>query len=593
MNSIKETLSGNGEIVLKGIPAAPGIAIGQAYLYTKQVPVVEERVLQDHEVETEIERLRHAIAKAEKELNKILSFAQQKLGDAKAKIFEAQVMILHDPYLNETFIKRIHTEKKNAEYIVSTEIEKYRKLMLAASDEYMHERAHDVDDLKNRIIRNLQEEKLISRLEGSPIVISHALTPADTVILSRNEIRGYATDTGGITSHASLLSRSLKLPAVVGLGGATDRVTTGDTVILDGYAGVLVIHPTRERIEEYEAKRERFLQFEAKLSGLKDLPPKTRDGRTVELSANIEFEEEIEFVHVQGAQGIGLYRTETLLMGRNVFPSEDEQFENYKKIAGLVYPQSVIIRTFDIGGDRIEPQGIEEENPFLGWRGIRISLDRPELFLDQLRAMLRASTRKNLAIMFPMVSDVSEVRRAKVYVERAKEELKARKVRFDEKVRIGVMIEVPSAALMAAEIAKEVDFLSIGTNDLIQYTLAVDRGNSIVSKLYQELHPAVLRSIKHIVDASHKQGKWVGMCGEMAGDPLATILLLGLGLDEFSVIPAVLPEIKKIIRSVQYKDAQRIAKKAMTFSTEDEVEAYLTSAIRKMCPDIPLPSNNL
>lgn len=588
-----ERKSNTVEIILQGVPAAPGIAIGQAYLYTKQVPVVEERMLADREVEGEIERLHHAIAKAEKELNKILSFAQQKLGDAKAKIFEAQVMILHDPYLNDTLIGRIQTEKKNAEYIVGTEVEKYRALMFAASDEYMHERAHDVDDLKNRIIRNLQEEKLISRLEGSPIIISHALTPADTMILSRNEILGYATDLGGITSHASLLARSLRLPAVVGLGEATASVATADTVILDGYAGVLVVHPTRERIEEYEAKRERFYQFEAKLAGLKDLPAETPDGHTVELSANIEFEEEVEFIQVQGAQGVGLYRTESLLMGRSVFPSEDEQFENYKKIADRIYPQTVIMRTFDIGGDKIDPQNVEEENPFLGWRGIRISLDRPELFLNQLRAILRASTRKNLAVMFPMVTNVGEVRQAKEYVERAKAELKARSVRFDENLRVGVMIEIPAAALMAGEIAREVDFLSIGTNDLIQYTLAVDRGNSIVSRLYQEFHPAVLRSIQYIIDAGHKQKKWVGMCGEMAGDPLMTILLLGMGLDEFSVIPAFLPEIKKIIRSVNYKEARRIAKKAMTFSTEDEVEAYLTGAFRKMCPDIPLPANNL
>lgn len=581
------------EIVLKGVPASPGIAIGQAYLYVKYVPVVEERSLLDGEVEMEIERLRHAIDKANKELNKILSFAQQKLGDAKAKILEAQVMIINDRYLLESIIARIKTEKKNAEYVVSTEIEKYRKLMLAAPDEYMHERAHDVDDLKNRIVRNLQEEKLISRLQGSPIIVSHALTPADTVILSRNETLGYATDTGGITSHASLIARSLKLPAVVGLSEATKHVKTGDTVILDGYSGVLVVHPTRERIREYEAKRRRFLEFEAKLADLKDLPAKTLDGKSVELSANVEFEDEIEFVQIQGAQGIGLYRTESLLMGGSVFPSEDEQYENYKRIVDRIYPYTVIMRTFDIGGDKIEPQGFEEENPFLGWRGIRVLLDRPELLLTQLRAMLRASTRKNLSIMFPMVTDVGEVRRVKQFVQQAKEELKARKVRFDAHIRLGVMMEIPAAALMAEDIAKEVDFLSIGTNDLIQYTLAVDRGNTIVSKLYQELHPAVLRSVKHIIDAGHRQKKWVGMCGEMAGNPLATILLVGMGLDEFSVIPAILPEIKKIIRSVRYKDAQEIAKRALTFSAQKDVEEYLTETICKMCPDIPIPGKNL
>jgi phosphotransferase system enzyme I (PtsI) len=586
---MSETITQNSEIILQGVPAAPGIAIGQAYLYTKYVPVVEERSLLDGEVAQEIERLRHAVDKANKELDKILSFAQQKLGNAKAKILEAQVMILNDQYLFDSIVNRIRVEKKNAEHVVHSEVDKYRKLMLAASDEYMHERAHDVDDLKNRIIRNLQEEKLISRLEGSPIVVSHTLTPADTVILSRNETLGYATDTGGITSHASLIARSLKLPAVVGLGDATKHVATGDTVVIDGFSGVLVIHPTRERIREYEAKRQRFLEFEAKLADLKDLPAKTLDGKKVELSANVEFEDEIDFVQVQGAQGIGLYRTESLLVSRSVFPSEDEQYENYRRIVDRMYPHTVIMRTFDIGGDKIEPESIREENPFLGWRGIRVCLDRPELFLTQLRAMLRASTRKNLAIMFPMVTDVGEVRRAKEYIQQAKAELKARKVRFDDRLRLGVMIEVPAAALVAGEIAKEADFLSIGTNDLIQYTLAVDRGNSMVSRLYQEFHPAVLRTVKQIIDAAHKQKKWVGMCGEMAANPLATIILLGMGLDEFSVIPAVLPEIKKIIRSVKYTSAQKVMKRALALTTQKDVEAYLTDTICTMCPDVPLP----
>lgn len=588
-----ETTAQKKEIMLKGVPAAPGIAVGRAYLYAKYIPRVEERSLNDDEIDREIERLSKAVAKADKEMSKILSFAQQKLGDAKAKIFEAQVMILHDPYLNNALVQRIRTEKKNAEFIVHTEIDKYRRLMLSAPDDYMHERAHDVDDLKNRIVRNLQEEKLISRLEGAPIIVSQALTPADTIILSRNETLGYATDTGGITSHASLLSRSLKLPAVVGLGSATEHVTTGDTVILDGYAGVLVVNPSHKRMNEYEAKRQTFLRFEAKLAELRDLPAATLDGHTVELSANIEFEEELAYVHVQGARGVGLYRTESLLIGGEEFPSEEEQFKNYKKIVDRTYPHTAIMRTFDIGGDKVEPEYVKEANPFLGWRGIRISLDRPKIFLAQLRALLRASTRKNLAVMFPMVTDVGEVRRAKEFVKQAKEELRAHKIRFDNALRVGVMIEVPAAAHMAAEIAHEVDFLSVGTNDLIQYTLAVDRCNNVVSKLYREFHPAVLRTLTQIVAAAHKEKKWVGMCGEMAGDPLATILLLGLGFDELSVIPFVLPEIKKIIRSVKLADAQRVAKEAMKFSTTEDVEAYVTKAIRTMCPDIPLPSNNI
>jgi phosphotransferase system enzyme I (PtsI) len=581
------------EIVLKGIPAAPGIAIGQAYLFVKQIPQVEERALAEDEIEQEIARLGHAVAKSDKELTKILSFAQEKLGAAKAKIFEAQIMILHDPYLNETIRKRIREEKRNAEFVVSTEVAKYERLMLAAHDDYMHERAHDVDDLKNRIVRNLQEEKLISRLEGSPVIVSHSLTPADTMILSRNDVLGYATDLGGITSHAALLSRSLKIPAVVGLHDVSHQSTTGDPVILDGYSGILIVRPTKDRVKEYEQKRDRFRKFEAKLSGFRDLPAKTTDGHEITLASNIELEEEIEYVHLQGSRGVGLYRTESLLIGRETLPSGEEQYQNYNKIADRLYPHLVIMRTFDVGGDKVLAQQSEEANPFLGWRGIRVSLDRPALFHEQLRAMLRASTRKNVAIMFPMVASVWEVRKAIELVAHAKADLKAHRHKFDDKIQIGAMIEVPSAALMAEEIASEVDFLSIGTNDLIQYLLAVDRGNATVAKLYQEFHPAVLRTIKSIIEAGHKQGKWVGMCGEMAGNPLATILLLGFGLDEFSVIPSVLPEIKKIVRSVSLEQAKRIADLALSLSNEEEIKRCLVGVLRKECPDVPLATNTL
>ena len=582
-----------GEVILRGIPAAPGIAIGCTYLYVKDIPSIVVRELSTDEIGQEIARLRSALARSEKELGKILAFAQLKLGDAKAKIFDAQVMILHDPYLLEALERRIRSERKNAEYIVSTEVEKYEQLMLAAHDDYMHERAHDVDDLKNRIIRNLQEDKLVSRLEGSPIIVSRALTPTDTMILSRNDILGYATELGGITSHAALLARSLKLPAVVGLRGVTKNLATGDHVIIDGFAGAFVIRPTKEREEEYMAKRERFLQFEARLAGLKDLPPETTDGHKITISANINFEEEIEFVHLQGGRGIGLYRTETVLFGRDNLPSEEEQFEDYKKIADRIYPHTVVMRTFDVGGDKISTQMSKEDNPFLGWRGIRVSLDQPEIFLIQLRAILRASTRKNVSIMFPMIGSASEVRRAKEYVAMAKTELKARKLKFDDKIPLGIMVEVPSAVLLADELANEVDFFSIGTNDLVQYLLAVDRGNDAVAKLYSEFHPAVLRSVKAVIDAAHKHGKNVAMCGEMAGNPLAAILLVGMGLVEFSVIPSVLPEIKKIVRSVSLKHARQLAKTALSLATQKEVEDFLISDFHTSCPDVPLVQDNL
>ena len=575
------------EIVIKGIAAASGIAIGPAYLYSKQAPHVEKRSIEPADVESEIQKLRNANARAEKELQKILSFAEQKLGSQNAKIFEAQIMILNDTILMGTIEKRIAKELTNAEAVVADEISKYRRLMLAASDDYMHERAHDVEDVMNRIIRNVQDQRLFSRLEGESIVVSETLTPADTVIFSRNQILGYATDRGGVTSHAALLSRSLKIPAVVGLKTATKSIQTGDTIALDGYAGVLTIHPTPDTLEALRHKASRFKEFEDHLVGIAGLPAETLDHRKIELSANIEFADEIEFVRIQGSEGIGLYRTESQLIGMAGYPSEDEQYEEYRKIAEGIFPHSVIFRTFDVGGDKLTPDAIQEENPFLGWRGIRVCLDRPELFLTQLKAILRASTKKNVRIMFPMIAKVSEVKHAKEFVTLAMKDLKARGIKFDSKIKIGVMIEVPSAAVMAEEIAAEVDFLSIGTNDLIQYLLAVDRDNAMVASIYQQFNPAVLRTIKSVADAAHKHNIWVGMCGEMAGDPLATVLLVGFGLDELSVVPSVLPEIKKIIRSVKQKEAKKIADKVLTLPTELEIRAYLASIVQQKLPELP------
>ncbi len=576
------------EVAIKGIAAAPGIAIGPAYLYSKHVPRVEAKSILPADVDAELHRLHAAVARSEKELQKILSFAEQKLGTRDAKIFEAQIMILGDQILMGTIDDRIRKEFKNAEWVVFDEIGKYKKLMLAASDEYMHERAHDVDDVTNRIIRNIQDQKLFSKLEGEAIVVSETLTPADTVIFSRNVILGYATDLGGVTSHAAIISRSLKIPAVVGLRNATKQIHTGDTLAIDGYAGVLVVNPTEETMETLRAKALRFRQFEEELVGLAELQAETPDHRRIELSANIEFPEEVEFARLQGSEGVGLYRTESLLLGREAYPTEDEQFEVYSKVAEGIYPNPVIFRTFDIGGDKLAPDSYHEDNPFLGWRGIRVMLDRPELFLTQLRAILRASARKNVRMMFPMVSKLREIRAAKEMVTRAKADLAAGGVPFDPKIKVGVMIEVPSAAILAEEIAQEVDFLSIGTNDLIQYLLAVDRDNSSVAPLFQQFNPAVLRTIRMITEAGPKRHAWVGMCGEMAGDPVATVLLLGLGLDELSVNPAMLPEIKKIIRSVKYRDARRIAVKILSYSTEEEIKEFLATTVKTKVPEIPI-----
>ncbi len=574
------------EHVLKGIPASPGIAIGPVLLFHKRTPVITEKTVKPEEVGKEIERLRHAVERSAKELAKIFDFAKQKLGDHQAKIFEAQLMILEDVVLFDSINGRIRNECKNVEFIVHDEIEKYHRVMVSSQDEYTRERAHDVEDLRNRILRNLQEEKLISRLEGSPIIVTQNLAAADALILSRNAVLGYLTEIGGVTSHTALLARALKIPAVVGLRNVSSLVQNGDRMIIDGYGGAVIIAPSPETVRKFEEKRDRYLAFEEKLHGLRDLPAETLDGHRVNLSANVELMEELEFVKLQGADGVGLYRSESLLLGGEIFPSEEEQFTQYKFLSDTMYPKPVIIRTFDIGGDKMMAHMVRENNPFLGWRGIRVMLDRPELFLEQLRAILRASARKNVSIMFPMISSIKEVRKAKQLLEDAKGQLRSKAIPYDENIEVGVMIEVPAAAVIAEDLAAEVSFVSIGTNDLIQYLLAVDRGNDIVSPLYQEFHPAVVRFLRRIIDRGKGSKVRVGMCGEMAGDPLATILLLGLGLEEFSVVPNVLPEIKKILRSVKYRDARKIAKQVLEMQTEDEIKKHLTALMKEKLPDV-------
>ncbi len=576
------------ELILKGIPASPGIAVGPVYLFHKDGPVVQERAVAEDEVDRELKRLASALSHAKKELTKIVEFAEKKLGTKQAKIFEAQLMMLDDSVLFESIRKRLKKELKNIEFVVSEEIGKYHSLMAASKDEYTRERANDVEDVQNRILRNLQEERLISKIEGSHIIVSKNLAAADALILSRNDVLGYVTEIGGSTSHMALLARALKIPAIVGIRDVAMLIHKDDSVILDGYNGTLVINPTEETKKKYGVKLREHKEFEEHLEGLKNLPAETLDGHRVQLGANVELEEELGFVKRQGADGIGLYRSETLLLGKEVFPTEEEQYRHYRNIAEAVHPKQVIIRTFDIGGDKLMAQAVREKNPFLGWRGIRVMLDMPNIFLDQLRAILRASAKKNVAVMFPMVSHLKEVRKAKEFIQIAKSQLAEKRMPYDENIPIGVMIEVPAAAVIAEDIAREVSFLSIGTNDLIQYLLAVDRGNEIVSGLFQEFHPAVVRFLRRIIERGKNSNLWVGMCGEMAGDPLATMLLLGLGLDEFSVVPHILPEIKKIIRSVHYSEAKHLAERVLKMETEEEIETYMKEVMKNKFPDIPL-----
>lgn len=588
LQSFEKPAEEKQEIILRGLPAAAGIAFGEAYLHSEEDLSVEELVITSEQVGDELLIWEDALMRAQKELAKILSFVQQRLGFHASNIFEGQLMMINDEVLQSAVKTRIAQEQRNADFIVKDEIERYQKILADSDDEHIRERLADFRDVKHRLIRNIQRKKQRSKIIGQYVIISQHLSPADAVLFSRNDVLGYATDTGGITSHAAILSRSLKIPAVVGLHSASTDIQNGDIVIVDGFRGLVIVHPTDERMQDYIEKMAKVKGVEEKLSELVDLPCETLDGHKVELAANAEFIDELEYVTIQGSRGIGLYRTEHLYIAQGEFPSEEQQFLAYNEIANYMYPQTVIVRTFDIGSDKVLEGQHVEANPSLGWRGTRMMLDKPNIFKTQLRAILRASAQKNIKIMFPMISGVEEIRLAKHYLTEACRELRGDKVRCDQMVEVGVMIELPSAVLIADQLAKEVSFFSIGTNDLIQYILAVDRGNDAIASMYQPFHPAVIRAIKHVIEVGHANGIWVGMCGEMAGDPLATLLLLGLGLDEFSVVPPILPEIKKIVRSVRIEEARAIANKCVMMETAALVKAHLQQEMLERFPELYL-----
>jgi phosphotransferase system enzyme I (PtsI) len=562
-----------------GIGAAPGIIIGEAYLYTKEKLQISKADIED--IEKAKNDLIEGIAKSKKELYKIFSIAREKMDEVRAAIFEAQLMILDDPILLAEIGKRIEIEHKSPEYIVDDEISKYQSKMILSHEAYMKERALDIEDIKQRIIRNLQKKRWESKIDHNVIVVSGTLTPADTILLSRNKVLAFVTDHGGITSHAAIISRSLNIPAVVGTHNSTVQIKDGDEIIVDGFYGYIVTKPTIEQKEFFIEKRRRLLELQKELEELKDERAITKDGKEIKLNANVDVSGEIDMVVTSGASGIGLYRSEQILNELGEFPSEDEQTKIYSKLSSRIYPSTITIRVFDIGGDKFRFLDFEEPNPFLGLRGIRLLLENPSLFKTQIRAILKASTNRNIKMMLPMISTLKEVHESKKIIEECKQELRNEKLNFDDDIELGIMIEVPSAAVMSKEFAREVDFLSIGTNDLIQYLMAVDRGNDLVSNLYQEFSPVVVRTLKHIVDEAKKAKKPVSLCGEMAADTLAMPLLIGLGVDILSMSPATIPYAKRIIRSFDYKKAKRLANKCNSLNTEEEVK----EAIEKFFTD--------
>lgn len=581
------------KIKLRGIPASPGIAIGKIHLLSGGVIKIQEKLLKDHEIEPEIQKFQQAVDKAKAELQKLQQRATQKLGvdDKDAEIFDVHLMLLNDPAVINQTIELIREEKKNADLIFYRHMSHFQNMFEnSVSGEYFKEKSADILDVKRRVIRLIQGLRCdyLSALEESSVIVARELTPSETIMLDRNKILAFATDMGSRTSHAAIMARSLAIPSVVGLEHLSEAVNQYDTIIVDGNKGEIIIEPSPDILEEYQKLQADYYAYERNLVKFKDLPCRTLDGKDIELSANLEFPDEIESVISHGANGIGLYRTEYLFLAKSELPSEEEQFEAYRSVAEKIAPNSVIIRTADLGGDKspISLSIPKEDNPYLGWRAIRICLKETDMFKAQLRAILRASSYGNIKIMFPMISCIEELTQCLALLDEAKQELIDNNLSFNDNIEIGTMIEVPSAALMTDVIARKVDFLSIGTNDLIQYTLAADRGNERISYLYENFPPAVIRLIKQIVDSGHRKGVWVGMCGEMASDPKAVLVLIGLGLDELSLSPVALPEIKKIIRSIKYSEATHIAQKVMQMETAIEIRNYLDELTENKLKDL-------
>jgi phosphotransferase system enzyme I (PtsI) len=564
------------EKIFHGVPASGGIAIGPAYLYHSQGLTVSRRKLKPEEVEPELKRFQEALAKTRAQIKGLEEKAKEKLGEEHASIFSAHQVLLEDPLFTEDVARIVSSDHINAEFVLHEALEKFKTVMASLNDEYFRERGGDIRDVGNRVLRNLMgkgDKEELKKLDKEIILVANDLIPSDMVNLPTETIKAFCTDVGGKTSHVAIVSRSMGLPAVVGMQKATMDIHDGDLLIVDGNKGLVLVNPRPHIIEQYRHLKEEYVAFQKSLEAFKNLPAVTPDGRRVTLAANIETPLELDEMARHGAEGIGLYRTEFLYMNREENPSEEEQFQAYKELAVKTGDHPAIIRTLDLGGDKFlsHLNDSEEKNPFLGLRAIRLCLKRPDIFKIQLRAILRAAAYGPIKIMFPMISSLSEVLESKVLLQECAEELKHEGQVFRSGIEVGVMIEIPSAAIIADILIQEVDFFSIGTNDLIQYSMAADRGNESVAYLYDPLNPAILRLIHMTVEAAHKAGKWVGMCGEVAGDPQFIPLLLGIGLDELSASVSVISEIKKIIRMMPYEKAKEIALAATRVKTSDEV----------------------
>ncbi len=581
------------EIVLGGMAVSPGVAIGKAFTYDKEDFWIEERAISADGVEEEVERFLAVIAQIRDEIKETRERLKFKLGKEEIRILDAHQMMLEDKVAIDETVARIREERKNAAFAFFRTLRKVVKALKPLEDNYLKEKLADVRDIGRRVFFRLygKEHPTLRDLQSPVVVVSHALSPFDVAHMRRENVLGVVTDIGGRTSHIAIVARAMEIPAVVGLETASSQISSNDLLVVDGNQGIVYVNPDEAILQQYQQEKRRLLQQEETLKALWGLPAVTQDGKLVDISANIEFPEEVDKALVHGAQGIGLFRTEFLYLLGGTPPSEDEQFEVYNEIAQKTAPYRTIIRTLDLGGDKLPgiAPPVPEANPFLGWRAIRVSLTLKDVFKVQLRAILRASVGGNVQIMFPMISGLEELVEAKEVLKEVKEELRERQIPFDEKMKVGAMIEVPAAVMVAEHLAREVDFFSIGTNDLIQYAVAVDRGNERIAYLFEPLHPGVLRLIKLTIDAGHRRGIWVGMCGEMSADPLATIPLLGFGLDEFSMSPVVLPQIKNIIRSVTLKEAQIVAEQILQMKSAREIREFLQGRLDERLCDISVP----
>ena len=579
-----------GERVLKGIPVSAGVCHGKAFLLRKTELSIPQHEVSEAEVPNQVHRFEQALIATRQEILDVQKQVTNALGAKDASIFEAHLLVLEDPTLIESVTNLIQQKRINAEAAFHQFAEKYTATLAAIDDDYLRERAADMRDVTARVLNNLlgHAQQELANLTEPCVLVAEDIPPSLVATLDKTKVLGFATDVGSKTSHTAIMARSLEIPAAVGLQDASDKIENGDHVLVDGYNGVLIINPTDQTLFEYGQLVRRHVTMEEKLKDIQGLPAVTLDGTKITLAANIEQTSDVDAVKYYGAEGVGLFRTEYLFINRDTLPTEEEQYVAYRKVAAELKPNPVVIRTLDLGGDKFLSHLAlpQEVNPFLGWRAIRFCLEEKDIFRAQLRAILRASAEGNIKMMYPMVTCVDEVIKANAFVEEYKEELRKEGKAFDEKLEIGIMVEIPSAALAANILAKHVKFFSIGTNDLIQYSLAVDRLNEKIAHLYEPTHPAILRLIKMTADAAKKQGIWCGVCGEMAGDPMLTPLLLGLGVDELSAAPPVLPWVKLLIRRLKMSDAKELAEFALNCDSGREILERSQALAQSVAPGL-------